>query len=49
MGDWGFFFFSEKLSQLEAYKKTLTNPAEIAKVDAEIAELKAKQEPKQGV
>lgn len=49
MGDFGWFFFSEKIAQLEAFKKTLTDPAEIAKVDAEIAELKAKQAPKQGV
>lgn len=48
MGDWGLFFFSEKLSQLEAFKKTLKDPAEIAKVDAEIAELKAKQAEKKG-
>jgi hypothetical protein len=48
MGQWGFFLFSEKLAQLEAFKKTLTDPAEIAKVDAEIAELKAKQSGKQG-
>ena len=49
MGDFGFLFFSEKLAQLEAFKKTLTDPAEIAKVDAEIAELKAEQSGKQGV
>ena len=49
MGDWGWFFFSEKIAQLETFKKTLKDPAEIEKVDAEIAELKAKQEQKQGV
>ena len=49
MGEWGWIFFSEKIAQLEAFKKTLKDPAEIAKVDAEIAELKAKQEQKQGV
>lgn len=48
MGDFGWFFFSEKIAQLEAFKKTLTDPAEIAKVDAEIAELKAKQKEKKG-
>jgi hypothetical protein len=48
MGDWGLFFFSEKLAQLEAFKKTLKDPAEIAKVDAEIAELYKKQSGKQG-
>jgi hypothetical protein len=42
MGNFGFFFFSEKISQLEAFKSTLTDPAEIAKVDAEIEELRAK-------
>lgn len=46
MGDWGPIFFSEKITQLEAFKKTLTNPAEIAEVDAQIAELKEKQEAK---
>ena len=49
MGEWGLFFFSEKITQLEAFKKTLKDPAEIAKVDAEIAELYAKQSGKQGV
>lgn len=49
MGDFGWIFFSEKLAQLEAFKKTLKDPAEIEKVDAEIAELKAKQSGKQGV
>lgn len=48
MGQWGFFLFSEKVAQLEAFKKTLTDPVEIAKVDAEIAELYKKQSGKQG-
>lgn len=48
MGDWGVFFFSERITQLEAFKATLKDPVEIAKVDAEIAELKAKQAEKQG-
>lgn len=48
MGEWGWIFFSEKISQLEAFKKTLKDPEEIAKVDAEIADLKAKQAEKQG-
>ena len=48
MGQWGFLFFSEKIAQLEAFKATLKDPAEIAKVDAEIAELKAKEAEKQG-
>lgn len=48
MGGWGMIFFSEKIAQLEAFKATLKDPAEIAKVDAEIAELKAKQAEKKG-
>lgn len=43
MGTWGLFFFSREIAQLEAFKKTLTNPAEIAEVDAQIAELRAKE------
>jgi hypothetical protein len=46
MGKWGTFFFSERITQLEAFKATLKDPSEIAKVDAEIAELKAKEEKK---
>lgn len=48
MGRYGFIFFSEEIAQLEAFKKTLKDPAEIAKVDAEIAELYKKQSGKQG-
>lgn len=44
MGRWGFFFFSKEIEQLEAFKKTLTDPYEIAEVDAQIAELRAKEE-----
>ena len=43
MGVWGTFFFSREIAQLEAFKKTLTNPAEIEEVDAQIAELRAKE------
>ena len=48
MGRYGFIFFSEEIAQLEAFKATLKDPDEIAKVDAQIAELKAKQAEKQG-
>lgn len=44
MGTWGLFFFSEEIAQLEAFKKTLTNPAEVAEIDRQIAELRAKAE-----
>lgn len=40
MGNWGLIFFSEEIAQLEAYKKTLSNAAEIAKVDEAISLLK---------
>lgn len=43
MGKWGTIFFSEKITQLKELRKTLTDPAQIAEVDAEIAELEAKQ------
>ena len=43
MGEWGMIFFSEKITQLKEFRKTLTDPAQIAEVDAEIAELEAKQ------
>lgn len=42
MGKWGVLFFSEEIAQLEAYKATLKNEADIAKVDEAIAVLKAK-------
>lgn len=48
MGDWGFIFFSEKIAQLKAFRATLTDPAHIAEVDNEIAELEAKQAEKKG-
>lgn len=48
MGDWGWFFFSEKITQLEAFKATLSDPAEIADVEKTIAIMKAKQAEKQG-
>lgn len=43
MGKYGFFFFSEEIAQLEAFKQTLTDEVEIAEVDKQIAELKVKQ------
>lgn len=43
MGKWGLIFFSEEIAQLEAFKKTLTNPAEIEEVDRQIAELRVKE------
>ena len=48
MGDFGFFFFSEKIAQLKEFRKTLTDPKQIAEVDAEIADLEQKQSKKQG-
>jgi hypothetical protein len=44
MGNFGLFLFSEEIAQLEAFKKTLTDPTEIAEVDAKIAKLKAESE-----
>lgn len=41
-----FIFLSKDIAQLEAYKATLKDPKKIAKVDARIAELKAKEEKK---
>ena len=43
MGDFGLWFFSEKITQLKEFRKTLTDPEEIAEVDAEIAELEARE------
>lgn len=43
MGKWGILFFSEEIAQLEAFKKTLTSADEIAEVDKQIEELRAKQ------
>lgn len=43
MGRWGIIFFSEEIAQLEAFKKTLTDPAEIAEVERKIAELREKE------
>jgi hypothetical protein len=48
MGNFGFFFFSEQIAQLKAFRKTLTDPAKIAEVDKEIADLEAKKAEKQG-
>ena len=48
MGGWGYFFFSEQITQLEAFKAALTDPAEIADVDKTIALLKAKEAEKKG-
>lgn len=43
MGRWGYLFFSKEIAQLEAFKATLTDPADIAEVDAQIADLRAKE------
>lgn len=43
MGIFGPLFFSEQLAQLEAFKATLTNAEDIAEVDEQIADLKARQ------
>jgi hypothetical protein len=43
MGQWGFFFFSDEIAQLEAFKATLTDTAKIAEVDEAIAILKEKK------
>ena len=43
MGKWGTFFFSERITQLKAFRATLTDEKQIADLDAEIAELEAKQ------
>lgn len=48
MGNFGLLFFSEKITQLKEFRKTLTDAKQIAEVDAEIAELEAKQAQKQG-
>lgn len=48
MGNFGFFLFSEEITQLKEFRKTLRDPAEIAKVDAQIAELEAKKAEKKG-
>ena len=43
MGMFGTFFFSEEIAQLEAFRKTLSDPAEIADVDKTIELLKKKE------
>lgn len=43
MGKWGYFFFSEEIEQLETFKATLKDPAEIADVEKTIALLKKKE------
>jgi hypothetical protein len=45
---WGLFLFSQEIAQLEAFKATLTDPAEIADVEKTIALLKAKEAEKKG-
>ena len=44
MGRYGLFFFSEEIAQLEAFKATLKDEAEIAKVDEAIRVLQEKGE-----
>ena len=48
MSAWGMIFFSEQITQLEAFKATLSDPAEIADVEKTIALLKAKEAAKKG-
>lgn len=48
MGKWGILLFSEEITQLEAFKATLSDPAEIADVEKTIALMKAKQAEKKG-
>ena len=43
MGRYGTLFFSGEVAQLEAFKKTLTDPSEIADVEKTIELLKAKE------
>lgn len=42
MGNFGLFFFSDKITQLEEFKKTLTDPEEIAEVDKTIDLIRSK-------
>lgn len=42
MGNFGFFLFSDQITQLEEFKKMLKDPAEIADVDKTIALLRSK-------
>lgn len=44
MGWFGSLWMSEDIAQLEAFRKTLSDPEEIAKIDEKIATLKAKAE-----
>lgn len=44
MGWLGSLWLSEDITQLEDFKKTLSDPEEIAKIDEKIAALKAKAE-----
>lgn len=44
MGWLGSLWLSEDITQLEDFKKTLSDPEEIAKIDERIATLKAKAE-----
>ena len=46
MGMFGSFFFSEEVEQLEAFKSTLKDPAEIADVEKTIEILKKKAQEK---
>ena len=44
MGWLGSLWLSEDITQLEDFKKTLSDPEEIAEIDEKIATLKAKAE-----
>jgi hypothetical protein len=48
MGMFGYIFFSEEITQLEAFKKTLKDPAEIADVEKTIELFKKKEAEKKG-
>lgn len=43
MGRWGSLFFSKEIAQLEAFKATLKDEKQIAKIDEVIAMLKEKE------
>lgn len=48
MGWFGSLFFSKQITQLEDFKKTLSDPDEIAQVDKTIAILKDKEAARNG-
>lgn len=48
MGMFGYIFFSKEIAQLEAFKKMLKDPDEIASVEKTIELLKKKEAEKKG-